>query len=81
LEVVDVGKMYTTKPTQRRARAVWEYVTKQEGAEPSALWYNPMAWNAHPEAWWGWWVAEYKVESAFFRGSNEYVHILPEDVP
>jgi hypothetical protein len=55
-------KVYTQRPTQRRARLAWDYATKQRGKEPLKLWKNANCWrkglgvagNA-----WGWWIAEF----------------------
>lgn len=68
-----MGKTYTNRPTPRRARAVWDYITIEQGREPSRLWWNPTAWNMHGDAWWGWWMAEY--------GRDEVLPIAPADVP
>ena len=67
-----MGKAYIERPTQRKARAVWDYITTEKGKEPQRLWYNPTAWNMHGDAWWGWWMADY--------GDNEVLPISPDDV-
>jgi len=67
-----MGAMYKERPKQRRARAVWDYITAEQGREPCQLWWNPTAWNMHPEAWWGWWMADY--------GWNDVLAISPSEV-
>jgi hypothetical protein len=68
-------KIYNNRPKTRRARKVWDYITKLRGKEPKALWKNPNCWgylSATGNAW-GFWIAQ-------FDFGKEYEPILPEDV-
>jgi len=60
-------RTYTQRPTPRRARQVWDYITKERGYEPITLWKNPNCWMT-PQVFgntWGWWVAEFKCGRQF----------------
>ena len=70
--------IYKKRPTQRRAKKVWDYITKKRGKEPISLHKNPNCWmkpqvvgNA-----WGWWVAEFTVGINMYP----YENIHPKDV-
>jgi hypothetical protein len=55
-------RVYTERPTARRARAVWDHATRLRGKEPTALWKNPNCWGASLQVTgnaWGWWYAEF----------------------
>ena len=68
-------KIYTSRPKPRRARKVWDYITKKRGKEPDALWKNPNCWMTPQVVGnaWGWWVAQYK-------GFPTYESIDPKEV-
>ena len=55
-------KIYAERPTPRKARRVWDYVTTMRGREPDLLWKNPNCWMTPQVVGnaWGWWIAEFK---------------------
>lgn len=68
-------RIYNKRPVPRRARKVWDYVSKLRGRDPIALWKNPNCWGCLSPTGnaWGFWVAQ-------FNCGREYEPILPEDV-
>lgn len=66
-------KIYKDRPTPRKARKIWDYITKKRGKSPLALWKNPNCWQRPSVVGnaWGWWVAEF--------GVNDYEPIHPDE--
>lgn len=55
-------RIYTERPTARRARAVWDYATRLRGKPPTSLWKNPNCWGNGLQVVgnaWGWWYADW----------------------
>ena len=67
-------KIYTERPTPRKAQKVWDFIANLRGKEPNRLWYNANCWGGSRIAGnaWGWWVAEFD-DSVF-----KYEYIRPD---
>ena len=77
-------KVYGARPTQRRARKVWDYATELVGVEPYALWFNPNSWSTGRELvgpYHGWWGAQFYSDTYHCRMNNYTIMIHPGEVP
>lgn len=70
-------RRYGSRPEQKRARMVWDYVSGLRGKEPTEIWKNSNCWMAGPTVYgnaWGWWIA-------YFRGDyHEYEPVDPKAI-